>query len=392
MPAPSSRTLAVGAFGVLALAGAVMAVFVTTARRNPPVQAEGIAITVTDTECRPASLTVPAGKTTFVIRNEGTKPQEWEIIQGVMVIEERENIAPGLSQKMTVTLEPGDYQITCGNQSKFSPELRGKLIATPSATGAADANAKPKAAELVGALAEYRFFLLEELGELKDAAQSLADAVQAGDLAQAQSLYPTLRAHYERIKPVAELFSDLDGRLSSRADEHDKREDDPAFAGFHRLEYGLFARKSLDGLAPVITQSQTDLTDLELRIRDLSLPPAKMAGGAARLLDGVLATRLTGQEEHYSHTDLTDMAAAMEGAVKIVTVLRPMLVKADKALADRIDANIAQITAILGRYAQPDGGYPAYDALREADRTALRVPAAALAQDLAKLRDVLGLS
>lgn len=393
MSAPSIRKLALAAAGVTTVAVAGLAVFVLTARPQKP-QGGALPIVVTDRECRPNHLTVPAGTVTFSIRNEGTRAQEWEIIQGLMVVEERENIAPGTAQNLTVRLEPGEYEITCGSQSKFQADLRGKLTATPSAQAAQAQPAKPKAAELVGALAEYRFFLLEETAALKDDAQRLADAVKAGDLAQAQALYAPAHAHYERIKPIAELFSDLDAAMDSRADDHERKEADPTFTGFHRLEYALFAQKTTQGQEAVADKLMADIASLGEGIRALSLSPEKMAGGGAVLLGQVAATGISGDGEHYSRSDLWDIKANMEGAEEIVTLLRPMMVKADKPLQDRIDANLAAIDALLAKYALPDGNgaFQTYDKLTQADRDALKAPVAALTEDLSKVRGTLGLN
>ena len=79
--------------------------------------------------------------------------------------------------------------------------------------------------------------------------RALTDAVKAGDLDKAKALYAPTRIHYERIEPIAELFSDLDGSIDSRADDHEKKEEDPGFTGFHRIEYGLYAKNSTEGLA-----------------------------------------------------------------------------------------------------------------------------------------------
>ncbi len=85
-----------------------------------------VKVTVNDKQCEPMTLTVAAGKTQFVVHNTSQKGLEWEILNGVMVIEERENIAPGFTQKMTANLEPGEYEMTCGLLSN----PRGKLTVT----------------------------------------------------------------------------------------------------------------------------------------------------------------------------------------------------------------------------------------------------------------------
>lgn len=88
-----------------------------------------VTVSVTDTQCEPMQLTVKAGKSQFLIKNNSQKALEWEILKGVLVVEERENIAPGFSQKLTANLEAGEYEMTCGLLSN----PKGKLIvgATP---------------------------------------------------------------------------------------------------------------------------------------------------------------------------------------------------------------------------------------------------------------------
>lgn len=69
---------------------------------------------ISDDACEPMQLTVKRGKTQFIIKNNSRRAVEWEILKGVYVVEERENIAPGFSQKLTAKLEPGKYEMTCG--------------------------------------------------------------------------------------------------------------------------------------------------------------------------------------------------------------------------------------------------------------------------------------
>ena len=197
--------------------------------------------------------------------------------------------------------------------------------------------------------------------------------------------------HYERIEPIAELFSDLDKKIDVRADDFEKKEADPGFTGFHRIEYGLFAKKSTEGLEPIADQLMADLRELESRIKDLTVPPNKVVGGAAALIEEVARTKITGEEDRYSRTDLWDFSANVDGAKKIHELLRPLTQSANPKLAARIDGNFAKVTTILAGYKTPDGGYESYEKLTKKDRTALRGPVTALAEDLSKLRGTLGL-
>ncbi|MBN8901587.1 MAG: iron uptake system protein EfeO [Rhodospirillales bacterium 69-11] len=343
--------------------------------------ADPVAVTVTDKGCEPSSLTVPAGKTVFRIKNASKRALEWEILQGVMVVEERENILPGFTQTLTATLQAGDYQMTCGLLSN----PKGTLTVS-AGSGAASA---PAALELVGPIAEYKLYVSKEVDALAAETAKFVDAVKAGKLEEAQHLYAPTRQHYERVEPIAELFNDLDGAIDARADDFEKKEDDPTWTGFHRLEKGLFADKSTDGLAPVADKLMADVTTLQERVAKLPIPPKAMVGGAAALIEEVAATKISGEEERYSRTDLWDFQANVDGAQKIVSLLRPLIAPRDPALLAKIDANFAKVDKLLAKYHGKEG-FLSYDKVSTADRNAMKGPITQLAEDLSKLRGVLG--
>ncbi|MFJ5369094.1 iron uptake system protein EfeO [Bosea sp. CER48] len=245
--------------------------------------------------------------------------------------------------------------------------------------------------DLVAPVAEYKLYVSQGVDQLVKDTKGFTDAVKAGDLARARALYASTRVSYEKIEPVAELFSDLDGKIDSRADDHEKKEEDPEFTGFHRIEYGLFARNSTGGLAPFADRLMADVTELQGRIKDLTIPPDKMVGGAAVLIEEVAATKISGEEDRYSHTDLWDFQANVDGAKKIVDLLRPLVARENKALAAKIDANFETVDKTLAKYKLREGGFETYDKLSESDRKALAATITTLAEDLSKLRGVLGL-
>jgi iron uptake system component EfeO len=251
--------------------------------------------------------------------------------------------------------------------------------------------AKVAPADLVAPISDYKIYVTGEVEKLIAETQALVDAVKAGDLAAAQAAYARPRVHYERIEPIAELFSDLDKKIDVRADDFEKKEADPNFTGFHRIEYGLFAKKSTDGLAPFVDALMADLNELRGRINTLTVPPAKVVGGAATLIEEVAKTKITGEEDRYSRTDLWDFNANVEGAQKIHELLKPLTSASNAKLSARIDGNFAKVNAILASYAVPGGGFENYEKLTKKDRTSLRGPVTALAEDLSRLRGTLGL-
>ena len=362
----------------LALAVAICSSFAAQAADVPQVK-----VVVTDKQCEPMNLTVNAGKTQFIIQNKSQKALEWEILKGVMVVEERENIAPGFTQKMTVNLQPGDYDITCGLLSN----PKGKLVVKGTSTQTGETS---NLLALAGPIADYKAYVLGETAALVKETQVFTAAVKAGDLAQAKALYAPTRQHYERIEPIAELFSDLDGSIDAREDDFEQKANDPQFTGFHRLEKGLFGDNSTAGLEKYADQLNTDVLDLQTRISELAFPPAKVVGGAAALIEEVAASKISGEEERYSRTDLWDFQANIDGAQKIVNLLRPQLTKEAPDLLAKVDANFTKVNSILAKYRTKDG-FESYEKLTDSDRNALKGPITVLAEELSKLRGVMGL-
>ncbi len=342
-------------------------------------------IAVNDHACDPMEMTVPSGQVVFNIKNNSTRKLEWEILKGVMVVDERENIAPTLSDKMTVTLLPGEYEMTCG----LLNNPRGKLVVTDS--GFKETAGEADLEKLSQPLAEYKVYVQNEANQLVTKTTAFVDAVKGGRTEEAKAMFADVRSHYERIEPIAELFNELDPAIDARADDFKLGEKDEGFGGFHRIEHSLWTLNTTKGMEPVADKLLADVQKLKQEIDILTFPPTKVVGGAAALIEEVAGSKISGEEDRYSRTDLSDFQANVEGAQKIVELFRPMIAEKDKALLEKVDANFKQVTDILAKY-RNDKGFEPYDKLSEADRKTLQAPINSLAEDLAKLRGILGLN
>ncbi|MDE1165313.1 MAG: iron uptake system protein EfeO [Pseudomonas sp.] len=263
------------------------------------------------------------------------------------------------------------------------------LLNTPLSAFAA---AQPAPLDLVGPVSDYKIYVTEQLDSLGKQTQAFTDAIKKGDLAGAKKLYAPTRVHYESIEPIAELFSDLDASIDSRVDDHEKGVKAEDFTGFHRIEYTLYSENTTKGLEALADGLNKDVKDLQTRVAGLTFPPEKVVGGAAALLEEVAATKVTGEEDRYSHTDLYDFQGNINGAKKIVDLFRPQIEAQDKAFAQKVDKNFAAVDKILAKYKTKDGGFETYDKVKEADRKALIGPVNTLAEDLSTLRGKLGLN
>ena len=372
-PAPSAASGAASQAAASAPAG------------ETPRNADGsISVAVNDHACEPMQITVPSGQTVFQIKNDSTRKLEWEILKGVMVVDERENIAPSLSDKMTVTLLPGEYEMTCG----LLTNPRGKLVVTDS--GFKDTTDEAALEKLAQPLGDYKKYVQGEAKELVTKTEAFVAAVKAGDIEKAKSQFAATRVHYERVEPIAELFNELDPAIDAREDDFKDGPKDANFTGFHRIEHALWVEKDVKGVQTVADKLLEDVKKLQTEIDELNFPPTKVVGGAAALIEEVAGSKITGEEDRYSHTDLSDFQANVDGAQKIVDLFRTPIAEKNKALLDKVDANIKQVNEILAKYKTADG-FADYGKLTKADRNALQVPINALAEDLSQLRGTLGL-
>jgi iron uptake system EfeUOB component EfeO/EfeM len=386
---PRALKLAVAGSVVLMIAAGGLFYFASQTamkKRAANSNAETV-VTIHSKACEPNALTVPAGKNAFRIVNRSERAVEWEILDGVLVVEERENIAPGLSQVINANLQPGDYAITCGLLSN----PRGTLHVTPTAESEANAKARPSMVAFIGPLSEYRVYLSTQSSVLIKAVNGLQEAIATGDLNAAQAAYLPARAAYQRIAPAAQRLAELDNAINARADYYEKREQDPGFSGFHRIEYGLFAKQSVEGLLPVAQRLQTDVTALKQQLLAQNMAPEQLASVVARNMRSIAEIRSNGEEERYSHSDLNGFVANLEGTRKVIDLLRPMLGKSAKDLLTRIDAASATLDTELNGLST-ENGMRAYEQVDEKQRASIAEKAKALADALDGIDGALGLS
>ena len=395
MPTPASGTppralrwAVAGSVIVMIAAGGLFYYASQLAAAKRKVHGNEVTVTIHPHSCEPNALTVPAGFNSFRIVNASERAVEWEILDGVLVVEERENIAPGLSQVINATLAPGDYAITCGLLSN----PRGTLHVTPTAASEASAKARPAMVAFIGPLSEFRVYLSSQGSALTKAVDALSQAIAAGDLAQAQALYVPAREAYQRLAPAAQRLAELDNSINARADYFEKREQDPGFIGFHRLEYGLFEQRSTQGLAPIAQQLQANTVLLKQQLLAQSLPPEQLVSIVARTLHNLADTRAgSGEEERYSHIDLNGFAANLQVTHKVVDLLRPLLAKNNADLLRTLDEASTALDAELDGLKTPQG-LPTYDTVSAGQRQQISHKAKALADALDGIDPALGLS
>lgn len=113
--------------------------------------------------------------------------------------------------------------------------------------------------------------------------------------------------------------------------------------------------------------------------------------GAIGLMDEVASGKVTGEEEFWSHTDLWDFQANVDGATVLYGGVRDILLAKDADLAATLDTEFAALQTLLD--AQRDGdGFRLYTELSPAEIRAFSDQVNALGEPLNQLTATLVLN
>lgn len=341
-----------------------------------------VKVIATDTSCEVSKKTFPSGHLQLAVENKGSKVTEvYVLYPDDRIVTERENIGPGTKANITAEVKAGSYEIAC------KPGMKGDGIRQKvEATGGKAVKRDP---ELDAAVAAYRQYTLDQAEETLPKAKVFADAVKAGDIEAAKKAYAESRIGWERTEPVAESFGDIDPKVDLREDGLEEGQDlEKDWTGWHRLERSLWQDKKITArdkeLADLLIK---DLTVWQKKVGTAEITPTSMANGAKELLDEVATGKVTGEEERYSHTDLVDFKANVEGAEKSYELLKPVASRNDAALTKELDTRFAELNTLLDKYRADKSTYvfTSYDKVGKAERKELSDGVNALAEPLSKL-------
>lgn len=233
---------------------------------------------------------------------------------------------------------------------------------------------------LDGVTAAYREYAINELESFVTATEGFTNAVIAGDVEKAKELYAPARMYYERAEPIAEVFGDLDPKIDAREGDVPKEE----WGGYHRIEYGLWEENTTKGYEEYAKQLMKDVQLLRAKVETVDVTPDLLITGAVDLLNEVSTSKVTGEEDRYSHTDLYDFVANVQGAEKIFKLLQSTVAEKDAALATTIETQFANVYGLLDEQKEGDG-YTLYTELSEKEVKAFSQAVDALAEPLSQI-------
>ncbi|MEK3717180.1 iron uptake system protein EfeO [Paenibacillus sp. FSL R7-0333] len=240
-------------------------------------------------------------------------------------------------------------------------------------------------ADFTTAIDEYRKYVIEQCDAFVKQTEGFTDAVKAGKLDEAKALYAPARMHYERIEPIAEALGDLDPNIDARENDVDAAD----WRGFHKIEQALWQNNTTEGMTDVADRLLKDAQLLRAKVETAGIDANLLVTGAVELLNEVSSSKVTGEEERYSHTDLYDFVANVEGAQKIYELLKPELAKKDPALEQTIGERFTALMNELAPFKSGEG-YVSYETLKPEEVRRLSQNLDALAEPLSNMGTILG--
>ncbi len=303
----------------------------------------------------PKSIEVPANQPiTITFTNKGKVTHIAEI-KGLI---SETTLQPGESKTFTVT--PLERAYTLYDEVYVVQGMQGVFKGTGNAVaGGADATT---ASLLQQGEKEYRAYLVQQTTGLVDGTQKFTDAVIAGNVEQAKTLYAPARYYYESIEPVAESLGDLDPCIDAREGDVPANQ----WTGFHRIEKALWVDNTTNGMADLARQLLADVKSVRAAVDTVELKPTDVLDGAVGLLDEASKSKITGEEDRYSHTDFFDLIGNVDGARQAYEAYKPAVLRADATLAASIDDRFATLNTTLAGYRRGDT-YVAYNDLTATD-------------------------
>ena len=344
-----------------------------------------VSVTSTDDGCEVSSTTVPAGTLTFDVANSGSQVTEFYLLDadGLRIVGEVENIGPQLSRQLVVSAPAGSYVTAC------KPGMKGNGIRADFTVekSADEPTVSADDQQLVDqALANYAAYVQDQSDQLVTKTREFVDLYKAGKDDEARALYPEARTYWERIETVAESFGDLDPKTDAREADLEQGQ---KWTGWHRIEKDLWPPAGYRALtskqrAFYADELMGNIETLDKRVQKLTYTVDQIANGSRGLLEEVATGKVTGEEEAWSHTDLWDFQANVDGARVGFEGVKPIVEQKDPELAKTLTSRFAALQKLLDAQRTGDG-FTFYDDLSQDEIQQLANAVNALSEPLSKL-------
>ncbi|MFG3288545.1 iron uptake transporter permease EfeU [Streptomyces sp. NPDC048179] len=382
---PRRRPAWVVPVAVVAVPAVVAGLVVALGRPKP---AGGQTIAVSETECGKGFSAPEAGRQTFQMRNTGSKTSEVYLIDpsSNAVYGEVEGLAPGTTRDLVATVSGGTYAWRCvpsGGEAVTSRSV------TVSGSGSGAKAVVPVSEnDLAEPLKQYKVYVEQGLATLVTQTRTLEADIEGNHLAKARTDWLTAHLTYASLGAAYGTFEDFDQKINGRADGLAGGVADPDFAGFHRVEYGLWHAQTAGQLKAPVQALADAAAGLQKAFPAQDFDPGDLPLRAHEILENTLQFELTADTDEGSGTNLATANANLAGTRELLTVLKPLLTTRAPELLTTVDADIARLQKLLDAEHQ-EAAWTPVEKLDAITRQRLNGVTGRLLEDLSPVPDLL---
>jgi iron uptake system EfeUOB component EfeO/EfeM len=319
------------------------------------------------------------GQQTLTLYNDGTQAAEVDLInpKSGAVYGELVGLGPQTSDQMTVNLGDGDYAFFCVPAD--ADPVTGPSVHVSGASAAETAAATPGVLpvtrqDLTVLAKQYQGYVTAGLNTLLPQVQQLSADIAAGNLAAARNDWLTAHMQYNRLGGAYDAFGDLgdsiDGLPDDLPDDLPGGAGDPSFAGFHRIEYGLWGGQSAAELAGPATGLVGNVRALISAFPAEQVDPLDVGLRTHEILEDAVRFELSGQSDQGSGTSLATVSANIDGTETLLSILTPTLTSRYPALP-QVQAALTRLRGLVDAQHTPTGTWTPLSRLTTAQREAL---------------------
>ncbi|MFB4308670.1 EfeM/EfeO family lipoprotein [Actinomadura sp. GTD37] len=264
-----------------------------------------------------------AGTRSLLVHNGDSSSVDVTVVSGGAVFAELEDVGPGTTRPLRVSLAAGTYTVTC--RPEDAALVRGPRVrVTGKGVGARGVRPITRN-DLYPAVRAYRAHVSRGLGVLEERTDELRDTVRSGDLDAARAAWLPAHLAYERLGAAYGTFGDAADEINGRPAGLPEGVRDAGFTGFHRVERGLWHGEPPSSLRGPADRLARDVKALRDDFARRQTDPDDLGLRAHEILENTLRSELAGKADQGSGTALATAAANLDGTRAVLAPLRPLL-------------------------------------------------------------------
>jgi iron uptake system component EfeO len=290
---------------------------------------------------------------------------------------------PGTTQTMSLDVGSGRYAFRCLFED--TDPMTGPAVTVPGHVKGFTATVPVTNNELVGPAKAYQVYTAAGLKTLVGQTETLASDLQRGNLAAARRDWLPAHLTYETLGAAYDAFGNFDDEIDGRADALGVS--NPHWAGFYRLEYGLWHGQSAAELMPYASKLVADVRSLLATWPTMEIPLIDIGLRTHEILENALEFQLTGHDDYGSGTTLATTLANIQGTRELLSLLHPLLVTRYPGLPG-VYTWLNRLQTLLEAEHQPDGTWVPVSQLSASARQDIDAACSQALQELAPIASI----